>query len=136
MRSLLRYNAHQAFPYAISFFQPTESPRLKAAFARALRAFVVAVADVVGPSQCGLRNDAPSDVRNEAKMALDYLFQVRFAMLLSRTAPQASARLLGPYRDISLHLILSYTASGWADCENRSISWTYTSPSSRTLRSK
>lgn len=76
LRTLLRYNAHQAFLYAISVFQPAESPRLKAAFARALRALAVAVADAVGPSQWGLRNDAPPDVRNEARMALDYLFQV------------------------------------------------------------
>lgn len=79
LRSLLRYNAHQAFLYAISVFQEAESARLKAAFARALRALAVAVADAVGPSQWGIRNDAPTDVRNEAKMALDYLFQVSTA---------------------------------------------------------
>lgn len=79
LRSLLRYNAHQAFLYAISVFQETESARMKAAFARALRALAVAIADAVGPSQWGLRNDAPIDVRNEAKMALDYLFQVSTA---------------------------------------------------------
>ncbi|KAH9930763.1 ARM repeat-containing protein [Fomitopsis serialis] len=102
LRTLLRFNAHQAFLYAISVFQPTEPPRLKAAFARALRALAVAIADAVGPSQWGLRNDAPVDVRNEARMALDYLFQVDildiYLPLLTEPSLQTStpiAQLLG-----------------------------------------
>lgn len=73
LRTLLRCNAHQAFLYAISLFRPTEPPKLKAAFARALRVLASTIAEEVGPSQWGLRTS--SEIRVEAKAALDYLFQ-------------------------------------------------------------
>jgi hypothetical protein len=75
LRSLLHANAHQAFLYAISRFDPSEPTAIKAAFARALRAIAVACAELVGPSQWGLRDDS-SPVREDAKLALDYFFQV------------------------------------------------------------
>ncbi|PIL24324.1 hypothetical protein GSI_14077 [Ganoderma sinense ZZ0214-1] len=74
LRTLLRLNTPQALLYAISTFPPSESATLKAALARALRAVAAAIADVVGPSQWGLATSV-SDVRAEAKAALDYLFQ-------------------------------------------------------------
>jgi hypothetical protein len=76
--SLLHANAHQAFLYAISRFDPSEPTATKAAFARALRAIAAACAELVGPSQWGLRDDS-SPVREEAKLALDYFFQVNHA---------------------------------------------------------
>jgi len=75
LRSLLHANAHQAFLYAISRLDPSESTAVKAAFARALRAMAVACAELVGPSQWGLRDDS-SPVREDAKLALEYFFQV------------------------------------------------------------
>ena len=75
LRSLLHANAHQAFLYAISRFDPSEPTATKAAFARALRAIAAACAELVGPSQWGLRDDS-SPVREEAKLVLDYFFQV------------------------------------------------------------
>jgi hypothetical protein len=75
LRSLLHANAHQAFLYAISRFDPSEPTVTKAAFARALRAIAAACAELVGPSQWGLRDDS-SPVREEAKLVLDYFFQV------------------------------------------------------------
>ena len=75
LRSLLHANAHQAFLFAISRFDPSEPTSIKAAFARALRAIAVACAELVGPSQWGLRDDS-SPVREDAKIALDYFFQV------------------------------------------------------------
>jgi hypothetical protein len=75
LRSLLHANAHQAFLYAISRFDASESTATKAAFARALRAIAAACAELVGPSQWGLRDDS-SPVREEAKLVLDYFFQV------------------------------------------------------------
>lgn len=75
LRSLLRTDAPQAFLYAISNFGPTHSVTLKAAFARALRALAVAISETVGPSQWGLRSDT-LDIRYDAKVALDSLFQV------------------------------------------------------------
>jgi armadillo repeat-containing protein 8 len=75
LRSLLLSNAHQAFLYAISRFSPSEPPATKAAFSRALRALAVACAELVGPSQWGLRDDS-SLVRDDAKLALEYFFQV------------------------------------------------------------
>ena len=76
LRTLLRLNAPQALLYAISTFPPLESMVLKAALTRALRAIAAATADIVGPSQWGLATSV-SDLRAEAKAALDYLFQVR-----------------------------------------------------------
>jgi len=75
LRSILHANAHRAFLYAISRFGPAESPTTKAAFARALRAIAAACAELVGPSQWGLRDDS-SPVREDAKHALEYFFQV------------------------------------------------------------
>ncbi|CAL1705500.1 unnamed protein product [Somion occarium] len=75
LKSLLTANAHQAFVYAISNLQPTDQPALKAAFARALKALGSALADVVGPSQMGI-HDYPVDLQEDARNALDYLFEV------------------------------------------------------------
>jgi armadillo repeat-containing protein 8 len=87
LRSLLLSNAHQAFLYAISRFSPSEPPATKAAFSRALRALAVACAELVGPSQWGLRDDS-SPVRDDAKLALEYFFQVmRCAHHLRPTRP-------------------------------------------------
>ncbi|KAI9065407.1 ARM repeat-containing protein [Trametes sanguinea] len=74
LRTLLRLDAPQALLYGISIFQPSESPTLKAALTRSLRALAAAIADAVGPSQWGL-SPTVSDIRPEAKVALDYLFQ-------------------------------------------------------------
>ena len=72
---LLRLNASQALLYAVSTFQPSDSVPLKAALTRALRALAAAIADTVGPSQWGI-SPAVSDLRPEAKAALDNFFQV------------------------------------------------------------
>ncbi|KAI0284920.1 ARM repeat-containing protein [Russula brevipes] len=101
LRSLLHANAHQAFLFAISRFEPSESVATKAAFARALRAIAVACAELVGPSQWGLRDDS-SSVREDAKITLDYFFQLEvldvYLPLLTDSSTQAStsiAQLLG-----------------------------------------
>ncbi|KAI0253577.1 ARM repeat-containing protein [Lactifluus subvellereus] len=101
LRSLLLSNAHQAFLYAISRFSPSESPATKAAFSRALRAIAVACAELVGPSQWGLRDDS-SPVREDAKIALEYFFQLEvldvYLPLLTDSSAQTSisiAQLLG-----------------------------------------
>lgn len=72
---LLRLNASQALLYAVSTFQPSDSVPLKAALTRALRALAAAIADTVGPSQWGI-TPTVSDLRPEAKAALDNFFQV------------------------------------------------------------
>jgi hypothetical protein len=74
--TLLRANAHHAILYAISHFTKADPPLLRAAFSRALRALAASIADVVGPSLWGLKQDN-SIVRNEAQQALQYFFQVR-----------------------------------------------------------
>jgi armadillo repeat-containing protein 8 len=75
LRSILHANAHRAFLFAMSRFGPSEPTATKAAFARALRAIAAACAELVGPSQWGLKDDS-SPVREEAKLALEYFFQV------------------------------------------------------------
>ncbi|KAI0064492.1 ARM repeat-containing protein [Artomyces pyxidatus] len=101
LRSLLRADAHQAFLYAISRFDPSEPVALKSAFARALRTLASASAELVGPSQWGLKDDASAG-RDDAKLALDYFFQVEvldiYLPLLVDPSPQTSmsiAQLLG-----------------------------------------
>jgi hypothetical protein len=59
----------------MSRFGPSEPTATKAAFARALRAIAAACAELVGPSQWGLKDDS-SLVREDAKLALEYFFQV------------------------------------------------------------
>ncbi|KAI0723864.1 ARM repeat-containing protein [Cerioporus squamosus] len=95
LRTLLRLNASQALLYAVSTFQPTDSIPLKAAITRALRALAAAIADTVGPSQWGL-SPAVSDLRPEAKAALDYFFQpeildVYIPQLNDRSLPVSTA---------------------------------------------
>ncbi|KAF8638143.1 hypothetical protein AX17_002416 [Amanita inopinata Kibby_2008] len=73
--TLIRAGAPQAILYAISRFGPTDTTPLRVAFARALRAITVSIADVVGPSQWGLSPDYSNTiVRTEAKQALDLIF--------------------------------------------------------------
>ena len=57
LRGLPHANIHQAFLYAISRFGPSEPDPTKAAFSRAFRAIAIARAELVVPSQSGLRND-------------------------------------------------------------------------------
>ena len=79
LKGLLKFNAIEAFLFAISNFKPQDPPALRSAFARALRALAVAVADAVGPSQGGLQIH-PSDAREEATVALNSLFEVLCAL--------------------------------------------------------
>lgn len=73
--SLLRANALHAFLLALSNLRPDDVVQLKSALARGLRVLSTAIAEVVGPSQLGLRTWSP-DLRSEAKVALSSLFEV------------------------------------------------------------
>ncbi|KAG0707819.1 ARM repeat-containing protein [Suillus ampliporus] len=53
---------------------PDDAVQLKPALARGLRVLSTAIAEVVGPSQLGLRTWS-SDLRSEAKATLSYLFE-------------------------------------------------------------
>ncbi|KAI0807797.1 ARM repeat-containing protein [Fomes fomentarius] len=93
LRTLLRLNACQALLYAVSTFQPSDSAPLKAAITRGLRTLASAIADCVGPSQWGISPDV-SDLRSEATVALEYLFQPEvldvYIPLLTDPLPQVS----------------------------------------------
>ena len=80
LSTLLRANTHHAIFYAISHFTKADPPLLRAAFSRALRALAASIADIVGPSLWGLKQDN-SIVRNDAQQALQYFFQVRPSIL-------------------------------------------------------
>lgn len=82
LKGLLNASAHQTLIYALSSLQPTDRPALKAAFARALKALTSAIADAVGPSQMGI-HDFPEDIQDEARNALDYLFEVMSALFVT-----------------------------------------------------
>ncbi|KAL1745062.1 armadillo-type protein [Schizophyllum fasciatum] len=99
VKALIRANALPALLLAIAHFRPDEPTRLRAAFARALRALGVAIADIVGPAIWGLRPEVP-EIREEAKEALNMLFQESaldvYAPLLTHPATAPSvAHLLG-----------------------------------------
>jgi hypothetical protein len=72
--SLIRANALHAFLFALSNMKPHDPVQLKSALARGLRVLSTAIAEVVGPSQLGLRTWSP-DLRSEANVALNYLFE-------------------------------------------------------------
>ncbi|KAJ7080440.1 ARM repeat-containing protein [Mycena epipterygia] len=99
--TLLRCDAPRAFLYAISKFTPDDGPALRSAFSRGLRALAIAIADTVGPSQWGLREER-SAIKNDAEAALDSIFQIEsldlYLPLLVDPAPQTRisiAQLIG-----------------------------------------
>ncbi|KAJ6523494.1 ARM repeat-containing protein [Mycena vulgaris] len=73
--TLLRCDAPQAFLYAIAKLTPEDPAPLRAALARGLRALAIAIADTVGPSQWGLREER-STIKPDAEAALEFIFQV------------------------------------------------------------
>lgn len=73
--SLIRANVLHAFLLALSNIKPHDPVQLKSALARGLRVLSTAIAEVVGPSQLGLKTWSP-DLRSEATVALSYLFEV------------------------------------------------------------
>ncbi|KAL1754819.1 armadillo-type protein [Schizophyllum commune] len=74
LTTLIHANALGSILLAISNFRPNEPSKLRAAFARALRALGVAIADIVGPALWGLRPD-DSEIKDSAKDTLNMLFQ-------------------------------------------------------------
>ncbi|KAG6901049.1 hypothetical protein C0995_001448, partial [Termitomyces sp. Mi166 len=89
--ALLRAHAPHALLYALAHFTKDDSPALRAAFARALRAIAVSAADAVGPSQWGL-GPASSVADQDAQDAVEFLFLPEsldiLLPLLVDTAPQ------------------------------------------------
>lgn len=75
LKSLLHAKAHQALLYAISRMSPITEPRLRIAFARALKAVGTAVADAVGPSWWALGPDTIPG-RDAARVALEECLNV------------------------------------------------------------
>lgn len=90
LASLLRADALRAILFALSRLPHSDAHTLRAALTRALRALSAALADIVGPSQWGLRPDS-SILRNDAAIALDVLFQVRMSQDIS--FPPAPAKI-------------------------------------------
>ena len=89
LRTLIRVNAPDAFLYAIAKVQPTEPPALKAAIVRAFKEIAISLAETVGPPQWGIETKN-FDPRNDAKITLDYIFQVSNYILLSGGCAYAS----------------------------------------------
>ncbi|KAJ2911973.1 hypothetical protein MD484_g8439, partial [Candolleomyces efflorescens] len=76
LSALLKLNTPYAFVFALSKLFPEGSTTLRAAYARALRALVSSIADVVGPSEYGLRPETPASLRLDTKEALDGMFSL------------------------------------------------------------
>ncbi|KAJ2913122.1 hypothetical protein MD484_g7287, partial [Candolleomyces efflorescens] len=76
LSALLKLNTPYVFVFALSKLFPEGSTTLRAAYARALRALVSSIADVVGPSEYGLRPETPPSLRLDAKEALDGMFSL------------------------------------------------------------
>ncbi|KAJ7664973.1 armadillo-type protein [Mycena rosella] len=91
LATLLRCDAPRAFLYAISKLTPADPAPLRAALARGLRALAIALADTVGPSQWGLRDERAA-IRGDAEAALEAVFQIEsldlYLPLLADPLPQ------------------------------------------------
>ncbi|KAJ2929905.1 hypothetical protein H1R20_g7191, partial [Candolleomyces eurysporus] len=74
LSTLLKLNTPYVLVFALSRVSADGPAALRAAYARALRALVSSIADVVGPSEYGLRPETPSSLRLETKEALDGMF--------------------------------------------------------------
>lgn len=82
LSTLLRLNTAEVLVGSIAQFDPASDPlTLKSAYARALRALIASVADVVGPSEYGLRPEYNSELRGRAREVLDLLFSVSYNFL-------------------------------------------------------
>ncbi|KAF4608317.1 hypothetical protein EYR40_000661 [Pleurotus pulmonarius] len=94
--SLLNARAVEACLHAISCLQPHDSNGLKSAFSRSLRSLATAVAEVVGPSQWGLRPEG-SSVRDAARDALECFFHPNsldvYLPMLVDSSPQTSVSI-------------------------------------------
>ncbi|KAJ2911318.1 hypothetical protein MD484_g9096, partial [Candolleomyces efflorescens] len=77
LSALFKLNTSYVFVFALSKLFPEGSITLRAAYSRALRALVLCIADVVGPSEYGLRPETPASLRLDTKEALDGMFTVR-----------------------------------------------------------
>ena len=80
LASLLRAHALQAIVRALSGPQSLSVASLKSALARALRVLASAVVEVAGPTLGPIRTHS-AQFRSEAKIALNYLFEVRCSPL-------------------------------------------------------
>ena len=76
IKGILDANAHQAILYALSRLDASTTSALRAAYATALRVLASACADLVGSSQWNVR-EHDSLYREDAKLVLDYLYQMR-----------------------------------------------------------
>ncbi|TEB21153.1 ARM repeat-containing protein [Coprinellus micaceus] len=89
---------------------------LKSAYARALRALVSSVADVVGPSEWGLRPEPGSEVREAARVGLEYVFSLEtldtlFPLLLPPPPPSSPSTHLTLLTTPLVSLLASATRS-------------------------
>lgn len=79
LASLLRVNALQAIVRALDTPQALAIVPLKSALARALRVLASAIIEVTGPTLGPIRTYS-AQFRSEAKIALNYLFEVRWSL--------------------------------------------------------
>lgn len=79
LASLLRANALQAIVYALSSTQALLIISFRSALARALRVLASAIIEVTGPTLAPIRTYS-TQFRSEAKIALNYLFEVRCSL--------------------------------------------------------
>ncbi|KAF5346730.1 hypothetical protein D9756_010404 [Leucocoprinus leucothites] len=96
LSTLLDHEAPHAFLVAISYLQPADSISLRSAIVRGLKSLAIAMADIAGPSQWGLRTKK-SKICNRAKDGLNYLFQTEsldiYLPLLTDSSTQISASI-------------------------------------------
>ncbi|KAF7308047.1 hypothetical protein MKEN_01167000 [Mycena kentingensis (nom. inval.)] len=100
LTTLLRCDAPRACLYAISKLTADDSPALRGALARGLRALATSLADTIGPAHWGLLEERSPGLRSAAEAALDAFFQTEaldvILPLLGDPAARVSvAQLLG-----------------------------------------
>ncbi|KAL9708624.1 hypothetical protein Ac2012v2_008173 [Leucoagaricus gongylophorus] len=96
LSALLDHEAPHAFLVAISYFEPGSSTTLRSAIVRGLKSLAIAMANIAGPSQWGLKSNK-SKIRNRTKDGLNYLFQTEsldiYLPLLTDSSSQISTSI-------------------------------------------
>ncbi|KAF6748764.1 hypothetical protein DFP72DRAFT_915421 [Ephemerocybe angulata] len=105
--TLLRLQTPRILIFALSQFTPTDPLPLRSAYARALRAVVASVAEIVGPSEYGLRPEPTGPMQIETKAALELIFAIETLDSLLPLLLSPSPQLATPI----VHLLSSATRS-------------------------
>ncbi|KAF6750708.1 ARM repeat-containing protein [Ephemerocybe angulata] len=123
LETLLRLQTPRILIFALSQFTPTDPLPLRSAYARALRAIVASVAEILGPSEYGLRPETTGPMQIETKEALSLIFAIETLDILLPLLLSPSPQLATP--------IVQLLASATRSLHHRTTLSSYLPPSER-----